>query len=276
MVEVMGRVNDYNTLIVNTGAMQKRALEHQKLGTATLNGKVLYPSINGDDGERAILINNGLSAANGYGYRLDPGAKDDKKKDRLVIIKPLGDWDKDSETPDTVEEISFSHQEIKNMGPLWSLKDKNMVTSVQENSKSAMIVVQQGGKEITNRNMLATEDVPGAKEVNGEIPQQPIMQNKPTGRIEGGYYVNESQLSPDLFNAQVSARQADAVANIDSYQTAHDRKSYLLDLNISPTNYEKMTPEKKTEAINNSIKNIMLDTYNVKERERIKKKLKEK
>ena len=81
MVDVMGRVSDYNTLIVNTGAMQKRALEHQKLGTATLNGKVLYPSIGGDKGESAVLINNGLSAANGYGYRLDPGAK--KGEDKL-------------------------------------------------------------------------------------------------------------------------------------------------------------------------------------------------
>ena len=260
MVEVMGRVNDYNMLIVNTGSMQQQALKHQQLGAATLNGNVVYPSIQGDKGENAILINNGMSAANGYGYRLEPSTKNDKKQDKLVILHPKVEGEKRKET-------AFSHQEVKNMGPLWSLKDQNMVTDIQKNSKNSMILVQQGGKEVTNPGMLKTRDVPGATaNTSGEIPQEPVMQNKPTGRVnDGGYYINESQLNPQLFNAQVSSQQQDTVSNIDSFQTAHDRSSYLLDLNISPEEYEKLDAKEKTQAINDSVKDIMLKTYNVRE-----------
>lgn len=260
MVDVMGRVNDYNMLIVNTGAMQQQALKHQQLGAATLNGNVVYPSIQGDKGENAILINNGMSAANGYGYRLEPSTKNDEKQDRLVILHPA---DKGGKRKETV----FSHQEVKNMGPLWSLKDQNMVTNIQKNTKNSMILVQQGGKEVTNPGMLQTRDVPGAKaNASGEVPQEPVMQNKSTGRVnDGGYYINESQLNSQLFNAQVSSQQQDTVANMDSFQTAHDRSSYLLDLNISPEEYEKLDANGKTQAINASVKDIMLKTYNVRE-----------
>ena len=262
MVNVMGRVNDYNTLIINTGSMQQQALKHQQLGAATLNGNVVYPSINGDTGANAILINNGMSAANGYGYRLEPSTKNDEKQDKLVILHPEVAGEKRKETV-------FSHQEVKNMGPLWSLKDQNMVTDIQKNSKNSMILVQQGGKEVTNPGMLETRNVPGATaNASGEVPQEPVMQNKATGRVnDGGYYINESQLDTQLFNAQVSSQQQDTVSNIDSFQTAHDRSSYLLDLNISPEEYEKLDAKGKTQAINASVKDIMLKTYNVREEE---------
>jgi hypothetical protein len=260
MVDVMGRVNDYNMLIVNTGSMQEQALKHQQLGAATLNGNVVYPSIDGDNGENAILINNGMSAANGYGYRLEPSTKNDEKQDKLVILHPA---DKNGKRKET----AFSHQKVKNMGPLWSLKDQNMVTNIQKNTKNSMILVQQGGKEVTNPGMLETRNVPGATaNASGEIPQEPVMQNKPTGRVnDGGYYINESQLNTQLFDAQVSSQQQDTVSNIDSFQTAHDRSPYLLDLNISPEEYEKLDAKGKTQAINDSVKDIMLKTYNVRE-----------
>jgi len=262
MVDVMGRVNDYNMLIINTGAMQQQALKHQQLGAATLNGNVVYPSIDGDKGENAILINKGMSTANGYGYRLEPSTKNDEKQDKLVILHP-------ADTKGKRKETTFSHQEVRNMGPLWSLKDQNMVTSIQKNTKNSMILVQQGGKEVTNPGMLQTKDVPGATaNASGEIPQEPVMQNKPTGRVnDGGYYINESQLNTQLFNAQVSSQQQDTVANIDSFQTAHDRSPYLLDLNISPEEYEKLDANGKTQVINDSVKDIMLKTYNVREEE---------
>ena len=240
--------------------MQQQALKHQQLGAATLNGNVVYPSINGDTGANAILINNGMSAANGYVYRLEPSTKNDEKQDKLVILHPEVEGEKRKETV-------FSHQEVKNMGPLWSLKDQNMVTDIQKNSKNSMILVQQGGKEVTNPGMLETRNVPGATaNASGEVPQEPVMQNKATGRVnDGGYYINESQLDTQLFNAQVSSQQQDTVSNIDSFQTAHDRSSYLLDLNISPEEYEKLDANGKTQAINDSVKDIMLKTYNVRE-----------
>jgi hypothetical protein len=260
LIDANKKVANFNTLIVNTGAMQKQAVEHQKLGEATLNGNVIYTSINGDDGENSRLIMKGMKAANGWGYRLSAGTGA-SGGDELVIMGP-------TEKGGSRKETRFDHATIQSSGALWELKKHSLVQDIQDGSKNAMTMTVNG-KQTLNTTMLATKDIEGGiKNQNGVMPQESIMENQPTGRVnDAGYIINESRLDTNLVNAQLLGQQDKTLSAIQSFETNSKRKNFLMDINISSEEYENGDAAKKKALVFDGVKDIFVKTYNLKERE---------
>ena len=245
--EKRGELNEFMT---DFGTYLPEASTYSGLATSDILNNTSYTSIGGDDGTKAKKTLNAMMGSEGYGYDLEQI----EGKNYLKITSPDG------------KSFNISQNDLKSIGKLSHTRKESGPQEMQNATKGLMITKTESGDEM-NKGLLATKPIVDGDD-SGKKPE--VMPVEKTSEVDvDGFLINKQELNKPKIDAILTPEQQRVVSKINAFSSANkgERDLFLRDYRISPTVYDKATPEEQNAMIESSVKDNFLQTYNMKERD---------
>ena len=232
-----------NEFMTDFGAYLPEASKYSELAASDIVNNTSYTSINGDDGTTAKTVLNAMMAVEGYGYDLlvEDG------ENFLLVNGPDG-------------MMKLSQNDLKSIGKLYNTRKESGPEEMQNATKGLVMTKTESGEEM-NTSLFATDAT--KKGPDGRPLIEPIQK---TNEVDSkGYKINRQKLDANKINQILVPEQLRVVSKIGAFRNNGERDLFLRDYRISPTVYDKATPEEQNAMIESSVKDNFLQTYNMKE-----------
>ena len=234
-----------NEFMTDFGAYLPEASKYSELAASDIVNNTSYTSINGDDGTTAKTVLNAMMAVEGYGYDLlvEDG------ENFLLVNGPDG-------------MMKLNQNDLKSIGKLYNTRKESGPEEMQNATKGLVMTKTESGEEM-NTSLFATDAA--KKGPDGKPLIEPIQK---TNEVDPkGYKINRQKLDANKINQILVPEQLRVVSKIGAFRNNGERDLFLRDYRISPTVYDKATPEEQNAMIESSVKDNFLQTYNMKERD---------
>ena len=237
---------ELNEFMTDFGAYLPEASTYSDLAASDILNNTSYTSIGGDDGTKAKKTLNAMMGSEGYGYDLEQI----DGKNYLKITSPDG------------KSFNISQNDLKSIGKLSHTRKESGPQEMQNATKGLVMTKTESGEEM-NTSLFATDAA--KKGPDGKPLIEPIQK---TNEVDPkGYKINRQKLDANKINQILVPEQLRVVSKIGAFRNNGERDLFLRDYRISPTVYDKATPEEQNAMIESSVKDNFLQTYNMKERD---------
>tara|TARA_R110000823_G_scaffold16012_6_gene51403 strand:+ start:589 stop:2118 length:1530 start_codon:yes stop_codon:yes gene_type:complete len=237
---------ELNEFMTDFGAYLPEASTYSDLAASDILNNTSYTSIGGDDGTKAKKTLNAMMGSEGYGYDLEHL----DGKNYLKITSPDG------------KSFNISQNDLKSIGKLSHTRKESGPQEMQNATKGLVMTKTESGEEM-NTSLFATDAA--KKGPDGKPLIEPIQK---TNEVDPkGYKINRQKLDANKINQILVPEQLRVVSKIGAFRNNGERDLFLRDYRISPTVYDKATPEEQNAMIESSVKDNFLQTYNMKERD---------
>ena len=237
---------ELNEFMTDFGAYLPEASTYSDLAASDILNNTSYTSIGGDDGAKAKKTLNAMMGSEGYGYDLEHL----DGKNYLKITSPDG------------KSFNISQNDLKSIGKLSHTRKESGPQEMQNATKGLVMTKTESGEEM-NTSLFATDAA--KKGPDGKPLIEPIQK---TNEVDPkGYKINRQKLDANKINQILVPEQLRVVSKIGAFRNNGERDLFLRDYRISPTVYDKATPEEQNAMIESSVKDNFLQTYNMKERD---------
>ena len=237
---------ELNEFMTDFGTYLPEASTYSDLAASDILNNTSYTSIGGDDGAKAKKTLNAMMGSEGYGYDLEHI----DGKNYLKITSPDG------------KSFNISQNDLKSIGKLSHTRKESGPQEMQNATKGLVMTKTESGEEM-NTSLFATDAT--KKGPDGKPLIEPIQK---TNEVDPkGYKINRQKLDANKINQILVPEQLRVVSKIGAFRNNGERDLFLRDYRISPTVYDKATPEEQNAMIESSVKDNFLQTYNMKERD---------
>ena len=237
---------ELNEFMTDFGTYLPEASTYSDLAASDILNNTSYTSIGGDDGTKAKKTLNAMMGSEGYGYDLEHI----DGKNYLKITSPDG------------KSFNISQNDLKSIGKLSHTRKESGPQEMQNATKGLVMTKTESGEEM-NTSLFATDAA--KKGPDGKPLIEPIQK---TNEVDPkGYKINRQKLDANKINQILVPEQLRVVSKIGAFRNNGERDLFLRDYRISPTVYDKATPEEQNAMIESSVKDNFLQTYNMKERD---------
>ena len=237
---------ELNEFMTDFGTYLPEASTYSDLAASDILNNTSYTSIGGDDGAKAKKTLNAMMGSEGYGYDLEHI----DGKNYLKITSPDG------------KSFNISQNDLKSIGKLSHTRKESGPQEMQNATKGLVMTKTESGEEM-NTSLFATDAA--KKGPDGKPLIEPIQK---TNEVDPkGYKINRQKLDANKINQILVPEQLRVVSKIGAFRNNGERDLFLRDYRISPTVYDKATPEEQNAMIESSVKDNFLQTYNMKERD---------
>ena len=237
---------ELNEFMTDFGTYLPEASTYSDLAASDILNNTSYTSIGGDDGTKAKKTLNAMMGSEGYGYDLEHL----DGKNYLKITSPDG------------KSFNISQNDLKSIGKLSHTRKESGPQEMQNATKGLVMTKTESGEEM-NTSLFATDAT--KKGPDGKPLIEPIQK---TNEVDPkGYKINRQKLDANKINQILVPEQLRVVSKIGAFRNNGERDLFLRDYRISPTVYDKATPEEQNAMIESSVKDNFLQTYNMKERD---------